>query len=143
MSKRRAVRSDLLLGLATGLLWTVGFFAAFPVWRYTNLPGTALLALAAAVLLSFLLSRRGWRSWGFSLLAGTLLAVILVPLIWSAPWFNRFYCALYEGAHVTEAGFAGLFTIFVYGALSLLCLPLTFALLMFQHIRRKGQQKDL
>ncbi len=54
MSKRSLPLSNLLWGLSAGLLWTAGFFAAFPVWRYANLPGTVLLSLLVAALLSLL-----------------------------------------------------------------------------------------
>lgn len=124
MSSRPPFLSDLLRGLPPGLLWTAGFFAAFPVWRYLNLLGVVPLGLLASSLNVLLLTRRGGKGWLEGLLASLILSLPLTALLWRLPWFNAMLLALYRGCHVTEAGFAGLFTILFYVGTCLLCFPL-------------------
>jgi len=140
---RKTVLFAWLQGLAAGLCWTAGFYIAFPVWRYASLPGTVLLAFAAGGASALLLSlgRRETEAPRLASIrsaAGVLSAAILTALIWHASWFNAFLRALYRDCHVTEAGFAGLFTIVTYFSLSLLSLLLSASILTTHRNRRNG-----
>ena len=140
MSNLRPILPHLLRGLLAGLLWTAGFFAAFPLWRFSNLVGIILLALTAGVLASLPLSAGEVQGWKFRLPAGAGLAAVLLPLVWNSRRYSRLVLALYQGFHVTEAGFAGLFSLLIYSGVSLLCLFLTSSILAF---RREKHRKDL
>jgi len=140
---KKTVLFTCLQGLAAGLCWTAGFYIAFPVWRYANLPGTVLLAFAAGGASAFLLSlgrqeTERPRLASIRSAAGVLSAAVLVFLVWHAHWFTVFFNSLYQGFHVTEAGFAGLFTIVVYVFLSLLSLLLSPLILTIFRDRRTG-----
>lgn len=114
------VFSPLSVGLSAGLLWTAGFFAAFPLFRYAHIFGVIPLGILAGTLGVLLLTRRGWKGWLMGSLASGVLSLSLTSLLWNLPWFNAMLLALYRGSHVTEAGFAGLFTILSYVGTSLL-----------------------
>lgn len=123
---KRPFLSQILLGLLVGFLWTAGSFAAFPVFRYAHILGVIPLGVLVGTLCVLLLTRRGWKGWLIGALVSGILSLSLIPLLWDLPWFNAMLLALYQGAHVTEVGFAGLFTILFYVGTSLLwSLPLS------------------
>lgn len=117
---KRPFLSQILWGLLAGLLWTAGFFAAFPVFRYAHIFGVIPLGILAGALCVLLLTRRGWKGWLFGALVSGILSLSLLSLLWDLPWLNAMLLVLYQGAHVTEVGFAGLFTILFYVGISLL-----------------------
>ena len=120
MSSRHPFLSSLRTGLSAGLLWTAGFFAAFPLFRYAHLFGVVPLGLLVGSLLILLLTRRGWKGWFEGVLAALFVCLSSTLLLWNLPWFNTMLLTLYQGFHITEAGFAGLFTILFYVGTSLL-----------------------
>ena len=122
--KRRGICTALLWGGLAGFVWTAGLCISFVVWQYAACIGAALLAAAAGTADCVLLSREGWHGFGAGLLAAVLTAVILTPAIWSTPWVNQMFLALYRGYHVTEAGFSGIFDLLHYTGVSVLCILL-------------------
>lgn len=116
---------SLLRGALAALIWLAGFVAAFPVWRLTFALGVFLLTVVVGAGAGLVLHRKGGADCGAAFVMAAALCVLLLPPLWSMPWFNEMLLALYRGLHVTEAGFAGLFTILLYVPVSILLTLLT------------------
>lgn len=101
-----------------GLMWTVGFYAAFAVWRYASILGMFPFAVLLGAVVELILPSNQAED----LLAAACTACISTALGWAPPYFKTFLSKLYAGFHVTESGFAGLFTIVAYITVTLACL---------------------
>lgn len=129
---------SLLRGALAALIWLAGFVAAFPVWRFTFAWGTFLLAVGVGAGAGLVLHSKGGPGCGAAFVTAAALCILLLPPLWSMPWFNEMLLALYRGLHVTDAGFAGLFTILLYVPVSVLLTLLTCSL---SHKRKSPPQR--
>lgn len=96
------------------------------------------LALAVGGLSGALLGVRSGRACVLGLAAASILSLLLLPVLWNTPWFERMFLALYEGFHVTESGFAGLFTIVVYLPASALTTLAAAVVLLERRLKKSG-----
>lgn len=119
---------SLLRGALAALIWLAGFVAAFPVWRFTFVWGVFLLTVVVGAGAGLVLHIKGGADCGAAFVTAVALSCLLLPPLGSAAWFNEMILALYQGLHVTEAGFAGLFTILLYVPVSVLMTLLTLSL---------------
>lgn len=120
MNKWRCLWEGVLRGTLAALFWLAGFVAAFPMWRFTFYFGVCPLAIGMGAGVGKWLCPENWETWGVGVATAVALSVLLLVLLWDMPWFNELILVLYQGFHVTEAGFAGLLTIVLYVPLSAL-----------------------